>query len=317
MIVEEPKTLQSSQDIGILKNILVAVDFSEASRRALCVATKLAPRNADLCVIHISNADWRYETLEYPPELDLERSDSQERLNVLVREFAANRNIRTMLLKRASAARAVAAIAAEGTDLLVIGTRGRGGLQKLALGSFAEELLRIAPCPVMTVGPKADISDTRCEHGFQTILFATDFGKGSTKALPLVIELARQHHSRLVVMHMVPPMPATSTSLSAYAPATAAAEELEQWEGSSRMRSLQQIKEWLPRETGLETEPTYVVGTDFLPEGILTAAAEFKSDLIVMGANHTGSAKIAAHVPWTAVHEVVRKAPCPVLTVAA
>jgi nucleotide-binding universal stress UspA family protein len=77
------------------------------------------------------------------------------------------------------------------------------------------------------------------------------------------------------------------------------------------------LKECLPAQTGLEQEAEFVVGTDFLPEGVLTAVAKFKVDLIVMGANRTVSARAAAHTPWSAVHEVVRQAPCPVLTVAA
>ncbi len=66
----------------------------------------------------------------------------------------------------------------------------------------------------------------------------------------------------------------------------------------------------------VEQEVLFAVRTDFLPEGMLTASAKFKVDLIVMGANRTVSAKAAAHIPWSAVHEVVRYAPCPVLTVA-
>jgi nucleotide-binding universal stress UspA family protein len=111
-------------------------------------------------------------------------------------------------------------------------------------------------------------------------------------------------------------MPATSASLSAYAPAGAAADEVREWEESSRKRSVKQLRDCLPEETGLEQEVEFVVGTDFLPEGILIASAKFKVDLIVMGANRTASAKAAAHIPWSAVHEVVRDAPCPVLTVA-
>jgi nucleotide-binding universal stress UspA family protein len=114
---------------------------------------------------------------------------------------------------------------------------------------------------------------------------------------------------------MIPPIPSSSASLSAYAPATAAANEVEEWEGTSRKRALQQMKECLPAETGLVQEPKYVVGSDFLTEGILTASAKFNVDLIVMGANRAASAKVAAHIPWAAVHEVVRNAPCPVLTV--
>ena len=75
------------------------------------------------------------------------------------------------------------------------------------------------------------------------------------------------------------------------------------------------MKECLPAETGLAQEPKYVVGSDFLTDGILTASAKLHVDLIVMGANRTASAKMAAHIPWASVHEVVQNAPCPLLTV--
>jgi len=42
----------------------------------------------------------------------------------------------------------------------MLGTRGRGGLKKLALGSLAEELLHLAPCPVLTVGPHVPTAST-------------------------------------------------------------------------------------------------------------------------------------------------------------
>jgi nucleotide-binding universal stress UspA family protein len=261
--------------------------------------------------------DWRYEMLESPPELDLEQSDARERMREIVREFSKGRQLTTMLMKHVSVPQAVASAADQlNVDLLVIGTRGRGGLRKLALGSVAEELLRSAQCPVMTVGPNSKIDAADTSWGIKSILFATDFGKGSTKALPLVLSLAARYQSKLILMHMTPPMPATSASLSAYSPGIAAADELQDWERSARQRSLRRLREWLPADTGLKQEPEYIVGTDFLPEGILIAAQKFDVDLIVMGANHALSAKIAAHTPWTTVHEVVRNAPCAVLTVA-
>ena len=103
---------------------------------------------------------------------------------------------------------------------------------------------------------------------------------------------------------------------SAYAPANAAADELQEWERSSRMRSRQQLRQWVEAHAALAREPQYVVGIDLLPEGILMTAAEFKADLIVMGANRVVAGRLAAHLPWTAVHHVIHDAPCPVLTVA-
>jgi nucleotide-binding universal stress UspA family protein len=319
MTVAELSTpLKASKANAVFHHILVATDFSESSRRALCDATALAVENAaQLSVIHVLHTDRKYRALENPPEVDPGRIAAEKELKALVGDSRPDLAVDTTLLTRGPVARQVAAVIEEkAVDLLVIGTRGRGGLQKLALGSVAEELLRIAPCPVMTIGPKANIAAATCGQGFRRILFATDFGKGSVKALPIALALARKGQAKLILLHMIDPMPATTASLSAYAPAGAAADEVKEWEGSSRQKCVRQLRECLPAETNLEAGIEFVVGTDFLPEGVLTASEKFKVDLIVMGATRTSSAKVAAHIPWSAVHEVVRYAPCPVLTVA-
>lgn len=316
MIVQEPQTRETLKAAPVFQRILVAVDFSDSSRRALCCALPhLASGNEKISAVHVLKADWRYEVLDSPPELDLEETDAWQRLHSMVEELAPQKNLEAVLLQHGPVAQALLSFAAKAeADLIVLGTRGLGGFQKLALGSVAEEILRRASCPVLTVGPRICPPES-ARAGLRTILFATDFGSGSAKAFPLVLKLAAVHESRLIVVHTTPPIPATSTNLSAYVPGTIAADELQEWEGTSCKRSLQQVKLWLPK-TGLQREPEYIVGVDFLPEGILAAASERRADLIVMGANQRGSARIAAHVPWTAVHEVLHDAPCPVLTVA-
>ena len=313
MTVAEVNTpLKSSTTSTAFHYILVATDFSEVSRRALCDALAMAAENdAQLLVIHVLHPDRTHAALENPPELDLERIAAEKQMKALLEKLRPAHTIKTLLKHGNVALQVLSVIEEQAIDLLVIGTRGRGGLRKLALGSVAEELLRVAPCPVMTIGPQADSATT----GFHRILFATDFGKGSAKALPLALALARAPQAQLILLHMIPPIPSSSASLSAYAPATAAADEVEEWEETSRKRALHQLKESLPAETGLAQEPKYVVGTDFLTEGILTASAKFNVDLIVMGANRTSS-KMAAHIPWSAVHQVIQDAPCPVLTAA-
>ena len=318
MTVAEMKTHNPSRSSSIFRHILVATDFSEASRRALCDALALAAdSNTQVSVIHVMRPDWRYAALENPPEIDLQRIDMEERLKAFVSAAAVGAKIDKVYVRQAPVADAVTSVIKEaGIDLLVIGTRGRGGLSKLALGSVAEELLRVAPCPVMTIGPVPNLEAMSRDPGFHQILFATDFGQGSVKALPLALALAKAHKAKLVLLHMIPPMPATSGSLSAYAPAVAAADELQEWESASRKRALQELRECLPANHGLEQEPQYVVGTEFVSEAILTAVDKFKIDLIVMGANRTASPRTAAHTPWGAVHDVVQHATCPVLTVA-
>ncbi len=318
MTVAELNTpLKSTTAEVAFRNILVATDFSEPSRRALCEALALAGQHhAHLSVIHVLHPHRRRGDFENPAEVDGERTAAEKQIKTLMDELRPQEKIGILIKQGDAALQALAVIEEQKVDLLVMGTRGRGGLRKLALGSVADELLRVAPCAVLTIGPQAAVAGISHGAKFHHILFATDFGKGSTKALPLALALARAEQAQLILLHMIPPIPSSSASLSAYAPATAAADEVVEWEGAYHKRALQQLKECLPADTGLTQEVKYVVGTDFLTEGILNASAKFKVDLIVMGANRAASAKMAAHIPWAAVHEMLRDAPCPVLTVA-
>ena len=317
-VAELSRSLEPKATTSAFRHILVALDFSEASRRAVCDAVALAAENkARLSVIHVLHPDRTHAPLEALAEIDPECIAAAKRIKALMGEFVPEQTINRVLAKRGRVPEQVASlIEKEGIDLLVIGTRGRGGLQKLALGSVAEELLRVAHCPVMTIGPRADIAALARGSGFHTILFATDFGSGSVKALPLTLALARAYNAHLILLHMIPPMPPSSGSLAAYAPATAAADEVRYWEETSRNRAVKQLRACLPADTGLKHEPEYIVGTNFLAEGLLMAVDRLNVDLIVMGANHAASPRTASHVPWSAIHEVLRNAPCPVLTVA-
>lgn len=318
MTLGELKVQELSQGTAVFQNIVVAVDFSVASRRALSTAHLLANENgAHLTVVHVLQNDWRYEMVASPPEIDLELIDGEQQLKHWISELPSATKIDSMLVKNGPIAPAILSAAGElKADLLVVGTHGRGGFSKFAIGSVSEELLRIAPFPIMTVGPKAKRQVPENDVCTRGLLFATDFGPGSKRALPLVLKLIKAQNAKLILLHMIPPMPTASASLSAYAPASTAADEFDQWSGTVRTRALQKLREYLPADFGLEHEPEYLVGTDFLAEGILTAAGQFHVDLIVMGANRTASPKMAAHVPWTAVHEVLVQAPCPVMTLA-
>lgn len=316
MSLAEASIAEIPSKAGLFHHILVATDFSKASERAFAEAMVIATENdAQISLVHVVNADWRYEMLESPPEIDLEEAEAKARMRTFINTLAPGSEIPSTLISRGPSAPSVATYAMRtGVDLLVIGTRGRGGFSKLALGSTAEELLRIAPCPVMTVGPRAEI--TLAKNAFQNILFATDFGKGSNQALKIALSLAQKSRAKLVLLHMTAPMPVTSTGLSDFAPAGPAADDVQEWQRASRAKSLRQLKECLPAGIHLEQQPDFVTGTDLCPEGVLTAAEQFRADIIIMGANCSIPAKVMAHMPWTAVHEVVRKAPCPVLTVA-
>ena len=307
-----------SQKSIAFKHVLMATDFSEASRRALHFAIAIARRHGSmLSVMHAIPAEPhdRIPIGPLPRELDRRRLEAENQLSLLEQQTLFKDLRHKLLLERGDVWDVLASeIHGENIDLLVLGTRGRGGLKKLALGSVAEQVLHLASCPVLTIGPNVPQPASETVE-FKRILFATDFGPASNAALPYALSLAEDHRAKLFLLHMVPPMPAADLGPSMYGPSAYAAEEFTTWQRTMRAESVRKLKEMIPPETKLEVEPEYLAGMDFLPEGILETSNAQSIDLIVMGVNHTSVPRVAAHIPWALTHEVLCHAKCPVLTV--
>ena len=142
-------------------HLLVAVDGSataeKALREALALAGSSGARVTVLCVVnlYLALADMQgaTETL-YEQHVDAMRRQARAILNHAADlATAAGVPFETILreTKVGRAGEAIAAEAANGYDLLVIGTHGRRGLQRVLLGSDAELVLRTAPVPVLLV----------------------------------------------------------------------------------------------------------------------------------------------------------------------
>src|ERR1022692_5202219 len=149
---------QEKQKIG-LQHIVVATDFSAESKRALAHAVTLARRyGAELSLVHAIRPEPR-EPLPLDPtprELDRRRLEAEQKMKQLDKESRLQDLRHHSLLQSGSVWDLLHSILEhDDIDLLVLGTHGRGGLKKLALGSIAEEVLRLAPFPVLTVGPNA------------------------------------------------------------------------------------------------------------------------------------------------------------------
>ena len=143
-----------------LKKVLVATDFSEASDAAFMYGRTLASSfGAAMHVVHVVepvylNAMGAEAYASLTPDLQ-EQIDlaARSRLHALVLDSDRSGPAMKTALRRAPAPeRAIVEYAKEeGIDLVVMGTRGRGGVAHLFLGSVAERVVRTAPCPVLTV----------------------------------------------------------------------------------------------------------------------------------------------------------------------
>ena len=142
----------------VLKNILVATDFSKPSEEALEYGRHLARTfGATLHVLHVVHdvtsgyiADAGYVPIDIQPQLE---AAARSQLEGIVTDDD-RRTVRAKAVARTatSIAGAINAYAAqEAVDLIVVGTHGRGAAARLLLGSVADKVVRSAPCPVLTV----------------------------------------------------------------------------------------------------------------------------------------------------------------------
>lgn len=142
-----------------IKNVLVATDFGEPAASALAYGRELARSyGAALHVLHVvDDLRWRY-ALDMPPMLSPELQDQlfeygRASLDTLITdEDRSQLHARSALMLSGATADTIVEYARNAAiDLIVIGTHGRRGLTHALMGSVAERVVRLAPCPVLTV----------------------------------------------------------------------------------------------------------------------------------------------------------------------
>jgi nucleotide-binding universal stress UspA family protein len=175
-------------------------------------------------------------------------------------------------------------------DLIVLSTHGRGGLQKVLLGSVAEQIFRQAPCPVLSVGPLASLKHERATD-LNRILFATDFSPESLAGAPFAISLAQEHRAQLILLHC-----------------------LQNGGDISALRH--SLSELIPYGADLRCAPDCIVERGAPASKILEVAEGHGADLIVIGIRGTDGA-LAKATPFSGsgTYKIVTHAKCPVLTI--
>jgi nucleotide-binding universal stress UspA family protein len=190
-------------------------------------------------------------------------------------------------------------------DLIVMGTHGRSGFDRLLLGSVTERVLAKAPQPVLAIPPRAPHLKA-AEPLFRRVLCPVDFSPSSLVALAHAEGLLAEG-SRLQVLHVAERLPAFQL---VPAMATGAPDD--------PLVVLQRAKEHLHKMVSARLRRTGTVD-ELVSEGdagdeILSAAADGQADLIVMGA-HAGRAGLFGFGSTT--NDVIRGSTCPVLTLRA
>src|SRR5688572_8056466 len=194
-----------------IERILCPIDFSDISHHALAHAAAIARwYEARLTLLYVFV---NLPALDLPP-LVLEEGD-RARLFGQMRAFAdivpPEVQVDCQLQEERLVHDAILAQVAETqADLLVLGTHGRSGFQRLFLGSVTEKVVRKVKCPTLIVPPRAPDIAPDAPVQFRRILCPIDFSHSSLAALEYAINMAEEADAQLTLLH-VTEMPAALT----------------------------------------------------------------------------------------------------------
>jgi nucleotide-binding universal stress UspA family protein len=298
-----------SSGIMEIRRILCPLDFSETSWRALEHAIAIAAwYESRVIAMHVINPPPRFE----PPILfaepgqissDADREYLEQRLGDWLRVASANALDAGVLMDEGDPAACILEQAESlPADLIVMGTRGRGGFERLLVGSVTETVLRKASCPVLAVpAPAASPSNLP----YTRVLCPVDFSDSSLAALECALSVAEESDAHLTLLHVLDQ------------PSGEDRRQAERFDEPAFQRAVEEdvrgrLAALVPDDARVWCRPDIEIRRGSPPNRILESAAAHAADVIVMGVR--GRNALGMMMFGSTAYQVVRHASCPVLT---
>ncbi len=291
-----------------IKLILCPIDFSEFSVSAYQHALSVAEHyQAKLVAQHIVEL-WRHPSADFAASAGLYEEYSQalrESGKKQLQEFVENHThdeIQPELVVQVGvAADSILSFAQlQKADVIVMGTHGRRGFDRLMLGSVTDRVMRRAPCPVLVASkpPHSSVAAGKERgqvHHLSRILFCADFSENSERALKYAISATAEYDAELTLLHVLEEVPGPAETEEAIARAT------------------EQLDRLIPPEgrKGLKIKTAVRRGTPYAE--IIQLALEAQIDLVSMGVRGRGAFDVAVFGSTT--YRVMQLGSCPVLAV--
>ena len=292
-------------------NILCATDFSDFSNRTVNYGIALANEfDSKLFVCHVIDLS----SVAIYGEFQLDPVGLQDRImtdaNEQLQELIGGQQIDwEPLISVGHAADEITRIVEEqDIDLVISATRGRSGLKRLILGSVTERLMRTLTCPLLVVqGPdKAFVAPDDQEVNIKSILIGCDFSPDSDVAFEHGLSLAQEFQSELHLAHVVE----TSIYQELHKTESPVEEELQQ---EITARLIQKLQDMVPEDARNWCKPQTSLLNGHPYEELVNYAEKHNIDMIVLGTRGHGLMK--SLLIGSTTDRVVRRAPCPVLSV--
>ena len=289
-----------------IERILCPTDFSDFSERAYDYGLSLARHyKAELYLLHVVlPVIIGYPEYAIPDSVNEFYGELREHAEDQLREFAkvhAEGDVQAIVaVEEGVVTESILDFARENSiDMIVMGTHGRRGFQRLTLGSVTERVLRRAGCPVLAVRRPAHDFVAPGSKGepvhLSKILLCSDFSECSDKALEYGLSLAMEYQSELLLVHVlehVPPPDQRETE---------------------NARVIHLLEGKVPKETRSRCKIRPIVRAGKAYEEIVKLAEEEQADLIVVGVRGRNVLDLALFGSTT--HRVLQLGPCPVLAI--
>lgn len=290
-----------------IKLILCPIDFSESSvrayRHALSVAGHYRAKVAALHVVDLS----RHPSLSFAATAGLyEEScraffdDSEEQLQKFVKRHTNSEIQPELSVELGNVPDTILSFAhARNAHLIVMGTHGQRGYDRLMLGSVTDRVMRTSPRNVLVVckpphKSTAGVDDRGPQvYHLSRILFCTDFSESSERALKYAISVTSEYDAELILLHVLEKIPRPARAAEAIAAATERLEKL------------------IPTEERKTFKIATAVRIGKAYEQIIQFALESQIDLAMMGVR--GRDALGLAVFGSTTHRVMQLGPCPVL----
>ena len=292
--------LDFEDTVAGFERILVATDFSAGARAALDCALGIARSfHSQIYLVHAIPTGLLYYVSPEDSDKVIRQAEqfASQEMQRLINEAGCADLVQAEILSGATVWPLLQEFSkAHSIDLLVLGTHGRAASTRQSLGPVAEELFRMAECPVLTVGKRAG-TPAAAYPAESPILFATDFKPHSEYAMAFAYALERRQQARMTVLHVVE----------------------DQHDSASSTHSIVQefmvnrMRRGIPQACFGKCEPEFKVRFGDPGEQILQEAREEQSSLIVLGMRE--GKDVAGRLPSPVAYRLACQAPCPVLTI--
>lgn len=291
---------QGSGNTIPLNRLMFATDFSAASDGALEYAVSIAKSySAQIYVAHVIDLKASDLISSEPSTEVLKQAHEEARQKIagmLTTQGFPSDQCHIIVTHGVVPDALIGIVRQRDIDLAVLGTHGRRAFKKLMLGSIAEEFFRMAPCAVLTVGPKT--VPTASELTLKHVLYPVKVAPDPSDAAKYAVSLAERYCAKLTIMNVMEDMPASANNREDF-PMPAGS-----W-----------IEDHISEKSDLRSRLYFERGFGPAAKALLEFASNAAVDVIVVGVSRQDPT-IAAHLPKPdTAYEIVSRAPCPVLIV--